>query len=285
MTRKRIARLCFGLVLCGLGLLLARPDPARAESLVADLSEYLISISSNFSGARIHAFGVVSRDAPQGEDSLLVERPEDPDIVLVLTGPPRTVTVRQKDQVAGIWVNRDSIRFTDVPAYAYVASNRPLDEIANGRVLVRNNIGLENIRMTTEEARRIRVPQTPTAGEIRGPASTRIATFKEALIRQKRAQGLYEENAAGVSIRAGRLFRAQIDLPAQVPVGNYTAKVYLLRNGAVVGAQTIPLYVEKGGLEHSIYEFSRDWPFAYGVAAVAIAALAGFGASSLFRRT
>ncbi len=249
-----------GSVLLALVLILA--SPARADRLVADLSDYLVSITSTFSGAEIFAFGMI--------DGATEPNGARPSIVIVLQGPPGPVTVRQKQRVGGIWINRDAETFEDVPGFVYVASSGPLETIADPRVLTRNQLGVDYVQ--------VRAAALADDG-------ARTNLFRNALIRRKAEAGLYIEDTTGVEIRARRLFRARIALPAQVPVGAYTATVYLLRAGRVVTAQTIPLYVERSDIEHMIHGFAHERPFLYGVFAVMIALAAGFGASELFRRS
>ncbi|MCX8230993.1 MAG: TIGR02186 family protein, partial [Alphaproteobacteria bacterium] len=99
---------------------------AIAQSLVVDMSESSISITSSFTGKDIILFGAV--DMPS-------------DIVVIVQGPREKMVVRRKGRVSGIWMNRRSVTFPDVPAYYAVASNRPLDEIASQTVRAQYRMG------------------------------------------------------------------------------------------------------------------------------------------------
>ena len=57
----------------------------------------------------------------------------------------------------------------------------------------------------------------------------------------------------------------------------------MLRNGDMVAAQTTPLIISQTGIEADINEFSADQAVLYGVVAVLAAAMAGWGATLLFR--
>ena len=100
-------------------LLLATPAGA-AEDLVSGLSQDTVEITSNYTGTDIVVFGAI-------------EHPEDTgtnDVVVIVRGPDADMTVRKKDNVIGIWINRDQAKLVDMPAYYFLASNRPVDQIA-----------------------------------------------------------------------------------------------------------------------------------------------------------
>lgn len=243
--------------------------PARgADILVADFSEHIIKIDQSFAGRRIHAFGLVSPEQPRSQDGFVLAPPSPIDVVIRLTGPGSPVTVRRKEPIAGVWVNTRAATFTDVPGFQAILSNRPLAEIAAADVLERNAL--------TEAS----------AGALAsGADEDTVGPFRDALVRLKRQEGLFVTLPGAITLRGGRLFHAAIDLPAQVPVGPYYALVLAFRDGEIVAAQTIPLVVQKAGLETYIYNFAHDFPLLYGIFAVLAAFGVGFAAASVFRRS
>ncbi len=264
MTRRRT------FVVHGLTVIIAlilSADPARADRLIADFSEHIIKIDQSFAGKRIHAFGLFNPDERRSEDGYLLAPPAAIDIVIALKGPPQAMTVRRKERVAGIWVNASAATFADVPGFLAIASNRPLNEIGDQALLDRNELGIRY------------------AGTLQGRQDEkRESLFREALIRLRLNEGLYQEMPGTVNLRGGRLFHAALDLPSQVPVGDYSALVLAIREGEVVAAQTIPLVVQKDGLETYIYDFAHESPLMYGLFAVMAALGVGFTAASVFRR-
>src|SRR6185503_13601170 len=92
------------------------PAGARADEIVADLSSHIIAIGGGFTGDQVVLFGAT--DGPG-------------DIVAVVRGPDREMTVWRKGKVAGIWVNTESITFRNVPSYYQVAASRPVDELVS----------------------------------------------------------------------------------------------------------------------------------------------------------
>ncbi|WP_339614500.1 TIGR02186 family protein [uncultured Parvibaculum sp.] len=257
------------LALLTLGAFALGTVSARADRLVTDLSQHQVSIRSNFTGTEILLFGAV--EAPQAE------RAVDRDIIVVVTGPTRTVKVRRKEQMAGIWVNHDSVTYPNVPGYHAIASTRPLEVIASPETLREQRIGIENYEFGDAVATGIDGTQ-----EFLPPDTER--DFWKALIRNKRRDGLYLTDPGGVIFLGQTLFRATLDLPATVPVGLYTAKVYLLKDGKVVDTISSPLYIDKGGIERFIYRLAYNNALLYGLIAVIGAAFFGWLASAVLGR-
>ena len=108
--------------------------------------------------------------------------------------------------------------------------------------------------------------------------------FEAGLIDLQQRRQLYLENPRGVEITGGVLYRARIDIPARVPVGNYTAETFLIRNGEVVAAAVRDIRIEKLGFERFVASAAQEWSLAYGLVAVAVSLLLGLGASAAFRR-
>ena len=79
------------------------------------------------------------------------------------------------------------------------------------------------------------------------------------------------------------LFRTDIVLPSNLTEGEYKVRLFLTRDGHVVDHQDRVIYVRKEGLERFLFNLSREQPLLYGLLALALAGLAGWGASEAFR--
>ena len=88
----------------------------------------------------------------------------------------------------------------------------------------------------------------------------------------------------GVEFVDKGLFRAEIELPAVAPTGQYFAEVWLFQGGEPVSVSNLTLTVEKVGIERNIFEVAHNRPWSYGLLCVLLAALTGWGASRIFRR-
>lgn len=225
---------------------------AEAQSpLVSDISSRRIGIDSSFTGTELLLFGSLGQPG---------------DVVIVIKGPPQSLTVRRKKRVAGVWVNAESVTYQDVPGFYAVVSNRPLEDIASERILRRHAIGLENLQVKALDG-----------GATEGG-------FDAAVKRLRIESGLYRQNEDGVTILFDQLFRSTIAFPANVPVGSYTSEVYLFRDGRIVSAQTSPILIDKSGIERAIFSFAHQWPQFYGIFAVIFAGIAGWAAAQIFRK-
>ena len=71
------------------------------------------------------------------------------------------------------------------------------------------------------------------------------------------------------------LFRANLEFPSNMPVGDYKADVYLVRDGNVIINHRTDLLVDKRGFERFIYNFAHDHPAYYGIMAIIVALSAG----------
>jgi uncharacterized protein (TIGR02186 family) len=236
-------------------LLLATPVLGD-EQLVSGVSQDLIQITSNYTGSDIVVFGDVERQ----------EKAAGRDIVVVVRGPDTGLTVRRRDRVAGVWINHDAANLNGMPSYYYLASSRPLAQIAPPAVLARYGIGLENLQPDTVHAHHD------------------VEPFRQAALRLMSGMGLYHEAPAGVEFLNDTLFRAHVPVPAGVTRGQYDVEVFLLRGGNVESAQSTPLFIDQTGLERRLYNWAHDQPFGYGLAAVVMALVMGWISSVLFRR-
>ena len=226
---------------------------ANAQDLVSGLSTDVIEINSSFTGTDIVLFGAV-----ETSDSFAAQ-PGD-DIVVVIRGPAVNLTVRRKERVAGIWLNAEGVTLEGMPGYYFVASTKPLSDIAEPAILRRFGLGASNLEALTD------VGVTPEEAN----------TFREAAIRNEKKDGLYWESPTGIEFLSHSLFRARIPVPAAVPPGQYKAEVYLFRGGNIVSAQSTPLFIDKTGIERRLYEFAHRQSVLYGLATVLMAMMMGW---------
>jgi uncharacterized protein (TIGR02186 family) len=252
-------------------LLLGSASPVSAqtlsnfprETIEADVSTREVPVGGNFSGTRVVIFGTVENSRQVSPDEGLY------DIAVVIAGPRETLTARHKANVAGLWVNTSAYTFKNVPSYYTVLATRPVADIAPKPLLLQLGIGFDNLRI---------VPDS-TAG------AKEAGDFRDAVLRVKSQQGLYREDSSGVAFIGRSLFRASVDLPANAPVGEFNAWIYLFRKGELIGAPyKTKLDLKRQGFERAVYNFATGYPFWYGLVSVAMALSFGFVATMLFRR-
>lgn len=237
-------------------LLLGMASTASAQPIFAELSNHEVQITTGFTGADVLFFGAI-------------EGPGD--VVVTVRGPGREVVVRRKGRVSGIWVNQDAMTFIRVPAFYAVASTRPLKQIVSPFYARQEEISAENLRLRPSD-------------DSREATKAEIQTFREALIRLRRRQGLFPTQVFEVRLIGEKLFRANIHFPANLPTGTYTVKFYLFRKGKQTTVVTTPLTVNKSGLSAEVAAFATEQSILYGLLAVLVAGLLGWLASVVFRK-
>jgi uncharacterized protein (TIGR02186 family) len=233
----------------------------REPVLVPAVSQSLIEVRQGFTGARLLLYGAVID--PGGAAST-----ENYDIVVVLKGPTEPVRIREKDRIAGIWMNAGSSDFRSAPSFFAVASSRPVKEIVDERTAAIYELGTDFIQLSP-------------SGQIDLEEQTR---FAQGLVELRRKQGLFQENPRGVSISEKVLYQVRIDLPSNVTTGRYTAETFAIARGRVLTSATARIEVVKAGLEGRVVTAAQRWSFFYGLGAIALSLGMGWLAGRLFAR-
>jgi uncharacterized protein (TIGR02186 family) len=244
-------------------LLLLAPLLVAADKplLVPDISARQIQIRYSFTGAQLLLFGAIIYPGGRAPNRPL-------DIVVVLRGPVQPILVREKQKIAGIWMNADSNRFRSAPSYYAVASSKPISQLVDERTAAIYEMGVGNLQLS------------PGGGAL--PEKDR--RFEAGLLDLRRRQGLYSQNPKGVEISERVLYRATITIPSQVPVGTYTAETFLIDRGRVIAVATRDIEISKSGFERFVALAATRHAFAYGLFAVLLSLAMGWAAAAAFRR-
>jgi len=239
-------------------------EQARApERIDIGLSVESVPITSDFAGQALTIFGAIDNIDP------LVQRQGRYDIFVILEGPRADLVTRRKARVFGIWMNVEGQQFDDAPQSYLIASTRQPRDITSPEALERHALEVADIRLT------------PHADQ---PRRRDLDAFTEALRRLKVQNGLYREFPGGVRFISQSLFRAEMHLPANVPLGDHSARAYLFRNGELVAQTGADLVIAKAGFEFAVSDFARTQGFYYGLACVLMALVVGWLGRIVFRR-
>ncbi|MEP0233944.1 TIGR02186 family protein [Roseibium sp.] len=250
--------LLLALALCLLG------SQTRAEDLVTALSSDEVSIQSNFTGTEIVIFGQISRDLNT------IARPGVYDLVITVEGPSQDITTRRKGRFLGVWVNREYETFQGVPSFYALASTRSVGELGDRELLDEHAIGLHHLNLAV-------------SGHSGVPLSERD-DFRNAFLRLRQQQGLYSERPQSIEFLTETMFRTKVPLPANIPVGQYKVKSYLLQDGGLLSAKESDLTVAKSGFEQVTYNLANNYSLIYGLLAVTLAIFTGWLAGVIFRK-
>jgi len=232
---------------------------ARDPILVPEVSQHEVRLRQGFTGTELLLFGAILN--PQG-----TRAGRDYDIVVVLKGPTQSIVVREKQKVAGVWINADSTEFRSAPAYFAVAATRPISEIVDEKTAAIYELGLRWLQLSP-------------IGEI-DPAEQ--ARFADGLVDLRERAGLYGQNESGVTVNEQVLYQARISLPSNVPEGIYIAETFAISKGRVVASASSTVEVHKLGFERAVARFAENQSFFYGLLAIAISLLMGWAAGRLF---
>ena len=242
-------------------------QPGAKESVQADVSARNVPVTSSFHGTEIVIFGAVDNSQQPSAESGYY------DVLIVVEGVPGRIVVRRKNNVAGLWLNTSSATFDVVPSYYAIASTRPIDEITTEEFRATHGVGFQHLRFM------------PAFGQPQALSTEDLREFKQAIIRLKQKQGLYIQDNFRVAFIGKSLFRATIELPANVTVGPFDTRVYLFHDEKLLSQYSVRLNLEREGLERYLHRFAFGSPTLYGLVTVALAIAAGLVASTVFGRT
>lgn len=246
-----------------LGLWALSSGEAMAQSrdpvLVPEVSEHQIVLRQGFTGTLLLLYGAVLD--PSGR------RPDKPyDIVVVLKGPTEPIQLREKEQLAGIWVNARSSSYRSVPSFYSMASSRSMEEIVDNNTAAIYELGLKYLQLS------------PT-GAIDPVEQDR---FSSGLVDLRMREGLYSQFDGAVTVTQGVLYHARLPIPSNVRPGRYTAETFAISEGQVLATATAEVQVRKEGFERMVTVQSQDNSFLYGMFAIFLSVLMGWGAGRLF---
>ncbi|HET9811642.1 MAG TPA: TIGR02186 family protein [Sphingomicrobium sp.] len=234
---------------------------AQKPVLVPDVSARNVEIRYTFAGAQLLLFGAILYPSGRAPE-------ETPDVVVVVKGPAEPIVVREKQRIAGIWMNADSSRFRSAPSFYAMASSSPISDLVDDRTAAIYELGVHHLQLSPGSSA---LPET-------------ARRFEAGLLDLRMRGGLYSESPHGVVITDGVLYRATITIPSQVPVGTYTAETFLVDDGRVLAAATRDIEIGKSGFERFVALAARRHSILYGLFAVLLSLALGWSAVALFRR-
>lgn len=251
------ALLC--LLMLALPLQAQEEENPTGETIVAGLSQNLVSITTNFNGSEILIYGAVKREQPIPNNAPL-------EVVVTVQGPSGPLTVRRKERRFGIWMNTEAVTISRAPSFYAIASSAPLDQALSETENLRNEVT---------------IPRAIRAVGIAAEAED-APVFLESLIRLRREKGDYSLAENSVKLLESTLFRADVALPANLTEGEYKVRLFITREGVVIDKHEEIITVHKDGLERWIYNLAHQQPLLYGLLSLVLAVVAGWGASAVF---
>lgn len=232
---------------------------ARDPILVPEISQHEVQVRQGFRGTELLLFGAIM--TPEG-----TRAGQDYDIVVVLKGPTQSIVLREKQRIAGMWINAASTEFRSAPTFFAVASSRPIWKIVDDKTAAIYELGLPWLQLSP----------------IGAYDPKEQARFSAGLVDLMQREGLYKEDPGGVKLSEQVLYQARISLPSSVQTGTYTAETFAVTRGRVITSAISKVEVRKQGFEKAVADFAEYNGFFYGLLAVLLSVGMGFLAGRLF---
>ncbi len=233
----------------------------RQPILVPEVSQNRVEVRQGFTGANLLLYGAILDPAGPA-------RGTEYDIVVVLKGPTQAIRLREKERIAGVWMNAGSSDFRSAPSFFAVAASRPISEIVDERTAAIYELSTDFIQLSP-------------SGEIEPEEQSR---FADGLVDMRERLGLYKQDMTGVRITEKVLYQARIALPSNVTTGKYTAETFAIAGGRVLASATADIAVEKVGLEGQVVYAANRFSLFYGLGAIFLSVFMGWLAGRVFAR-
>jgi len=225
------------------------------KDFAVEVVDNTIEVSVGFDGSTIEVFG--------DRQNL------NADVVIMVEGPHKDITIWKKERVIGTWVNRYYMTFNDMPIYYNYASTIALEgkmlEGGAKDTLVSKRIGHEALFASL---------RTKKSSSVKDEN-----VYKQALMEQKRQQGVYFDKPAKVNFISDHLFRVTFEVPPSAQTGDYKIHSLLIENGRVTREKIDALKVKQVGLNASIVSMAEEHSIIYAIIVIFLALFCGWFAS------
>lgn len=261
--RSRQAMLTY-LVLPALAVVLAAIVCPNASAEVTPpvtlkLSPETIEMGAFYDGARLRMEG----KAPSGSK-----------VMVVLRGVSKDEVFNKKDRVGPIWINVDKVHVTGPPSLFLRFSSedvhtfldrQTIDAYALDELSIRNRMHIR------------------TEHGLRDPEALRL--IGDQYVDLKKKEGSYRRIADRVHVvdigNGESRYTLEIGWPKLATPGSYQVEVYACRDGRIVGQSGAALQLVEVGFPAFMAAAAREHPYGYGILAVIMAVIAGFGIDAL----
>ena len=225
-----------------------------ADEAYFDLSENEIQIQTNFIGKEIIIFGILQNNQ---------------DTIITIKGPEKNTKILKKERVLGLWFNTKRMVYKKLPSLFFLASSSPIKEILNHETIIKKKLYFNELL-------------TNSITERNFIEKTNLNIWSDNLIKIKKSSDLFKEYS--FKNIDNKLFQTRIFFPANSIPGNYSIKVYQIKNKLIINEKERIINIKKSGIGEKIYNFAHLQPATYGLLTIFFAILSGFLAATIFRR-
>ena len=149
---------------------------------------------------------------------------------------------------------------------SYRNNTTKIDDILNQKTQKISEIGLNNLKIRVQPGIRVINEQQ----------------WRQALTRNMLKSNLWSINENSVTLNKDALFRSFLKLPSNVITGQFEVKILHYRNSKLVSQQINSINVSKSGISAEIYNIAQNYSTLYGIFAVFLAVLVGWGSNLIF---
>jgi uncharacterized protein (TIGR02186 family) len=230
-------------------------NPSWAEEplvVVPETSE--VNISTDFAGSNLKAVGAMNGPG---------------DVIIKVVGPQQAATLSRETKLGPFWVEGDTVKVEGAPSLLFLYATAPIASLLPAAEQEKNGLLLEGVPV-----------------QIRPQLQAHAATdWRKAFFRLRERQGHYFEDDHAIRVFGDRLYIADIRLPGDLQVGEYSVEALLVKSGKVVGRTTGHFNVRLSGMERWVWNEAHDHSWRFGTFFTLLAMLLGFALNAIpYRR-
>ncbi|EPR44266.1 Conserved hypothetical protein CHP02186-related, transmembrane [Desulfovibrio sp. X2] len=240
-------------ILAALCALLLAAVPAFADGAATlTLAPAQIDIGTTYNGMPLHVEGTI----PAGCQA-----------VIRFLGEPKDVHMKAKGKIFGLlWMNLDSLTFTDVPSVFLAQSSTEFGQLGAAG----DSLGLDGLKASIG---------------VHGGNEGAKSLIGD-LLHMKRTEKLYRQTEGDVTLTpadGSQTFAADIALPSRLAPGTYTVEVHAVCDGKVAASARQEITAKLVGAPEFLARMAFSQGLLYGVLAVIIALLSGLAIGLVFQ--
>ncbi len=193
------------------------------------------------------------------------------DVVVQISSTLGSEHLKYKGKAAGLfWMKLGNIIFEDVPKVYLIYSTKDVEKFLTKEECKRFSIGYEAL----EKKAKIK---TNMKDFVRDKWMVEFFKFME-------EENLYDEEVGRIHIdKTNHTYSVEIDWPFQAPPGQYNVEVFAVADGKVVDHASAHIQVEQVGMVEKLSHMAFEKPAIYGIIAIIVAIVAGFGVGMVFK--
>ncbi len=229
---------------------------SQAMALTCKVSPGKIPISLGYHGTKVSITG----------EGLTTQ-----DLIVQIYSPPGEEHLKYKGKAGGIfWMKLGTMIFENVPKVYLVYSTKDTHELLSPDTCKELSIGFDSLKKKAVIKSNLK-------------NLDREKWLKE-LMKFKKVEHLYLEQSGVIKVdTANHSYSLNIDWPFEAPPGEYIVEVYAVKDGKVVDKAEAKIKDERVGIEEILSHMAFEKPAVYGIIAIVVAIIAGFGVGMVFK--